>query len=110
MRTYQYHCDQDDGGCDNLIEIKCAYADKDQNKPKSCSKCKKRKSIHEVFGGGAALFIHNTLGVLVDKNNNKISADEKHHLNEKHNAYKKLKNSEGSWVQTPDGLKHESQL
>jgi primosomal protein N' len=93
MPTYTFECDEDSGGCGEIIEIRCAYAEKQSNKPKSCPKCKKRKSIIELFGSSNSIYIPKTLGSLVDKNTSKISTDEKIHLTKKHNEYKRDKSN-----------------
>ena len=107
MPTYEFECDPDNGGCGHRIEISCTYAEKEDNQPKSCPKCRKRKPLYEVFGGGNSVFIPVTIGSLIDKNNSRISADEKHHLNKKHNEYKERKEpsmveQDGRFVRNPD--------
>ena len=103
MPTYQFYCDPDEGGCGNATEISCSFDDKEKSRPKSCRKCRKRKAIIEIFGGGAYLFIPETLGHTMDRNSSKMSEDEKHHLNKKHNEYREPK---GSWVATENGMVH----
>lgn len=110
MPTYQFQCDPDDGGCGKVIEIRCSYSDKKENQPKFCPNCRKRKTIYEVFSGGQLDFIPKTVGHLADKNSSKISADEKHHLTEKHNEYRNKPSKESSWVETEQGVVHRSQL
>ena len=105
MPTYQFYCDPEDGGCSNIIEFNCLFSEKAENQPKSCNKCKKRKSLRELFGG-EVVHIPRTLGSLADKRTAKLSEDEKNHLTIKNNSYR----TRGSWVETPDGLKHKSQL
>jgi putative FmdB family regulatory protein len=107
MPTYEYYCDPEDGGCGNSIEIRCSFEDKESNKPKSCRKCRKRKALREVFGS-TETFIPKTLGSLMDKNSDKMSADEKHHLHKVHNAYKESK--EPSWIPTDKGMVHKNKL
>ena len=102
MPTYEYLCDEDDGGCGNIIEVSCLMSERENNLPKSCPKCKKRKSIRQLYGVGA-LHMPSTLGSLADKQTGKMSDDEKHHLTKKHNAYKETNNS---WESTPHGIKH----
>lgn len=105
MPTYEFYCDPDEGGCGHVIEITCSYSDKDKSRPKSCPKCRKRKALIEIFGG-ASVFIPKTLGHSIDKNSAKISEDEKHHLNNKHNEYKKSDNEGPSWIATDNGMVH----
>lgn len=104
MPTYEFLCDPDESGCGNVIEIKCSYDDKQKSKPKSCPKCRKRKALIELFGDSQVI-IPKTLGYRIDKNSSKLSEDEKHHLNKKHNDYKESTN-EPSWTSTPDGFVH----
>lgn len=108
MPTYEFYCDPDDGGCGNVIEIRCSFDDKDTNQPKSCRKCRKRKALREVFGSADA-FIPKTVGSLIDKNSGKMSEDEKQHLNKVHNAYKE-KGDGPSWIPTENGMVHRSKL
>lgn len=109
MPTYEFYCDPDEGGCGNVIEIRCSFEEKDNNQPKSCRKCRKRKALRELFGNADA-FIPKTVGHLIDKNSSKMSEDEKHHLHKVHNAYKESKDDGPSWVSTENGMVHRSKL
>lgn len=108
MPTYQFHCDPDEGGCNHVVEIRCSFKNKELNRPKSCPKCRKRKSIVELFGG-SMVHIPVTLGSFADKKTGKMSEDERTHLKIKQNEYKKSR-TESSWVGTPDGMVHKSKL
>ena len=101
MPTYQFQCDPDDKGCGEVIEVKCSFDDKEQNKPKSCPKCRKRKTIFEVFGTHNPVHIPCTLGMLADKNTSKMSKDEKIHRSKKDNEYKEHKHP--GFIENPDG-------
>ena len=104
MPTYEYNCDIEEGGCGETIEVRCSFSNKEQNRPKSCPKCRKRKYLYEVFSGGSSTLVPKTLGHLVDKNSSKISADEKYHLQKKHNEYR---NPGGKWVDGKGGIRRE---
>ena len=103
--TYEFYCDPEEGGCGHQMEIQCRFADKAKNTPKSCKKCRKRKSIREMYGGGSSTFVPKTLGHHVDKQSARMSADEKHHIHTKNNDYRD-KSTEPNWVSTPDGMVH----
>jgi hypothetical protein len=79
----------------------------DDNRPKSCPKCRKRKSLTSVFFP-PNVNIPSTLGSIAEKNTDRLSEDEKHHLNKKHNEYKD--SSEPSWVSTDNGMVHKDKL
>ena len=108
MPTYQYLCDQDDGGCNHVIEVTCSMSDRQAIQPKSCPKCRKRKSIRQVFCL-AGCNINTTFGSHIDKQSDKMSEDEKHHLHEKHYAYRKG-DGQPSWVQVGDKIVHRDEL
>lgn len=108
MPTYQYLCDSDDGGCDNVIEVNCLMSEKNDKQPKSCPSCNKRKSLRRVFGF-SEIHIPTTLGSFADKQASKLSEDERHHLNEKNNEYRKG-DGQPSFVQVGDRLVHRSEL
>jgi len=109
MPTYQFHCDPDEKGCDHLVEVFCLYSQLEEKKPKSCPNCRKRKPFKKVLGGNPTLLMNNTLGMRVDKNSNKLSEDEKHHLQTKHNDYKD-KSDGPAWVDTGERIAHRDEL
>jgi len=76
-------------------------SEKDDKQPKSCPACRKRKPLHQLFGC-AEVHVHTTLGVYADKQSTKLSADERHHLTNKHNEYRKS-DGQPSFVQQSDG-------
>ena len=100
MPTYEFQCDEDRGGCNNVVTIRCSYGEKKQNRPKSCPKCRKRKTIIELFGSPNPI-IPKTLGSIAEKNSDKISADEKAHIHNKNNEYRKKDGP--SWIEGPGG-------
>ena len=108
MPTYQFQCDPDEGGCGHIMEIKCSFEDKKKNQPKSCPKCRKRKTIFELFGTANPVHIPVTLGSYADKKTAKMSEDEKHHRNIEDNKYKQHKHPgfiegpEGRMIRNPD--------
>ena len=108
MPTYEFYCDPEEGGCGNLIQISCPFAEKEEKRPKSCKKCRKRKSLIENFGGDTALLVHSTLGSHIDKQSSKMSEDEKQHLKNRHNEYRKKDGP--SWVSTENGMVHRKNL
>lgn len=101
MPTYEFLCDEDDKGCGEVITITCSASELDKEKPKSCPKCKKRKSIRRVYVV-PQVSIPKTLGYYADKNSNKKSADELHHIETKNNEYKK--NKVKPWISTENGI------
>lgn len=104
MARYVYICDSNLSGCGRIIEFECLISELDELKPKSCPVCKKRKSLHQFFSPPTPS-IPKTLGSLADKNHAKMSDDEKHHILEKNNAYRK--SSTGRWHSTPEGIVHD---
>ena len=109
MPTYQFLCDSDDGGCDHVMEIICLASDREELRPKSCPKCRKRKTIHQVFGDIKS-HIPKTLGYHADKQASKLSEDERTHLNKKHNEYKQPSKDGPSFVEVDGRFVHRSQL
>ena len=89
MPVYSFTCDNEDGGCGHNYEIVKSMSEIEGFKPK-CPKCKKKKSFQN-FGGVNVIEGPKTLGSLADKNTAKMSADEKHYIYEKNNAYRKQK-------------------
>ncbi len=108
MPTYQYICDTDDEGCGSVIEVTCRMSNREENIPKSCPECHMGKALHQLFGYGS-VYVPTTLGSMVDKNTDKLSVDEKHHLKTKHNKYREH-DGQPSFVNTPEGLVHRSKL
>lgn len=103
MPQYQFECNKDNGGCGNIIPLECLMSELDNKQPKSCPKCHKRKSIRQVLFPPIA-HIPCTLGSLAEKNTASKSDDERHHLTEKFNEYKKP--TAPSWVDTDNGIVH----
>lgn len=109
MPTYEYLCDSDDGGCDEVIKVTCLMSEQDDKQVKSCPNCNKRKPLRRLFGCADA-HIHTTLGAFADKRNGKLSEDERHHLENKHNDYRKSDGEGPSFVQVGDRLVHRDNL
>lgn len=101
MPTYEFCCDEENGGCGNVIEISCSFDDLDDKKPKSCPKCHKRKTIYRLFGWGANN-IPCTLGSHAEKNHTKMSDEQKHEIHMKDTAYLRQDNF---WKATPEGMR-----
>ena len=76
-------------------------SEKDDNKPKSCPSCRKRKPIFEVYGD-AMISVPKTLGSLAEKNAKNMSEDEKQHRHHENNKYRE---TAPSWESTQDGIK-----
>lgn len=108
MPQYRYECRQDLDGCGHIIDFECLMSELDDNRPKSCPKCRKRKSLQPILFT-PTVNIPNTLGSRADKNTDTISADEQHHLTKEHNAYKE-ESAEPSWVSTEKGMVHKDSL
>lgn len=100
MPTYIFKCDEEEG-CGHEWEFKCLMSELDDKKPKSCPQCKKRKTIHQVFGD-VAVNIPKTLGSLADRNTSRLSEDERTHLHKKHHEYK---DAPPTWESTSEGIK-----
>lgn len=99
MPQYKMTCRKNLGGCGHVIEFTCLMSELKEKRPKSCPKCKKRKTLQSIFFTPSTQF-YETLGHTADKNAEKISVDEKHHLTKQHNAYRK---SDTKWIQGPNG-------
>ncbi len=84
---YNFECYKEDGGCGSQFEISCSMSEISELKPK-CPECGKKKAVSRVFGG-IVVSTTRTLGGLIDKNTAKLSEDNKQHLHEKHNSYRK---------------------
>ena len=90
MVTQEYICDPDEGGCNFILEQVEQYGQKARKICPQCRKWKLRRILHVAYGrviGGTST----TLGSLADKNDAKLSQDEKDHLSIKHNEYKHAK-------------------
>lgn len=103
MPTYTFKCDEDTG-CGHIWEFTCLMSELDEKRPKSCPQCKKRKSIHQVFGD-VTVSLPKTLGSLAERNTNRMSEDERTHLHKKHNEYRE---APPSWEATKDGIKRKN--
>lgn len=85
MPTYTYQCPS----CGDF-EFRSSMSDY-KNKVK-CPKCKKLSPRNVLSDAESTIVIGDsspkTVGAMAERNADKLSADEKHHLNKKHNAYK----------------------
>ncbi len=96
MARYTFLCDEDDSGCGHTFEIACSISEYEEkiDRPQTCPECRKIKSVRRDLQSDAIMYVGDstpkTLGAKCDKNSSRISADEKHHLNKKHNAYKEV--------------------
>lgn len=99
MPQYNMQCLESEGGCGHIIEFTCLMSELEEKRPKSCPKCRKRKTLQSMFFPPSAQVL-TTLGHYADKNADKISADEKHHLTKEHNSYKER---DTKWVEGPGG-------
>ena len=106
MPKYIYECIGENGGCGHVWDFTCLMSELDDKKPKSCPQCKKRKPIAQRYGN-INVSVPKTLGSLADRNARTLSLDEKHHLDTKHNEYKK---APPSWQPTPDGMVHKPSI
>lgn len=107
MPQYEFQCKESLGGCGHTFLFTCPMSQLDEKKPKSCPECHKRKTIEPVFFAFTAN-IPNTLGSRADTNSDRMSADEKHHINKKNNEYKEGKAED--WIQTSQGMVHKDKV
>lgn len=90
MPTYSYHCDS----CDKDFEL--FFYIKDYQEQPKCQFCQKKKTYRLYIQDAATLNASvrkadselKTIGDLADRNRDRMSNDEKHHLYQKHNDYK----------------------
>lgn len=87
---YSFYCFADEGGCNYPFTI-ISTMDKISNLKPKCPNCGKTRSVFRDF---AADTIHGnagtkTLGMLAEKNANRMSEDEKKALHDKHHEYMK---------------------
>lgn len=91
MPTYSYHCDK----CNKDFEL--FFYIKDYVENPSCNFCKNNKSIHRLYSKDIITQATSvkktdselkTLGDLANRNRDKMSSDQREHLDKKHNEYK----------------------
>lgn len=106
MPQYPFLCDPNEGGCGNTLTLECSISEYPTKQRKSCPKCKKRKPwIRDFSHNDNPVFMPKSLGHHIDRQSDRMSADEKHHLTTKHNEYKDQR-PPSSWTPTPDGMIH----
>lgn len=93
MPIYSFECDTEKGGCGERFENSFSFREYDEKVKRyliPCPNCKKRKPIIVLIDTPLYVGVKGgvTLGSLIDKNSDKLSADEKQALHKKHNAYK----------------------
>jgi putative FmdB family regulatory protein len=101
MPSYSYRCEK----CQETIEIFCSIgAYKDQIKCKHCKKLISRDYNTDMATINSTIKKSDcelkTIGDLAQRNNDKMSDDEKVHLHQKHNAYKDKKDQ----TELPKGM------
>ena len=99
MPQYRLQCLESEGGCGHVIDFECLMSELDEKRPKSCPNCRKRKPLKSVFFSPKAHLLE-SIGHIADVNTDKISDDEKYHINKKNNEYKE---SDTKWVEGPGG-------
>jgi hypothetical protein len=87
MPTYAFICNPELDGCNQHYDVEVPMSKISEYKAK-CPKCKKSVSYQD-FSGQSTFGPNKTLGSLADKNNDRMSDDEKKFLNLKNNAYRK---------------------
>lgn len=87
---YTFLCEN----CNHRFEISCPlneYDDKIDGKTHTCPNCNSLSAKRDFETDLKSITYQEnpkTLGSLCDKNSDKMSSDEKHHLYKKHNSYK----------------------
>lgn len=84
MPVYCFECDK----CGTKFEKKMSF---ESYKIPKCINCKSKTFRDYLSEDNVIIRPQNTLGSQADKNSDKFSDDYKKYLNEKHNAYKKLR-------------------
>ena len=106
MPKYSFLCDTNDGGCDHRFDKSLTFTQYDEFKTKHtvvCPSCKKRKYIRIPPNIPTVIDITpTTVGALTERNSSRISADEKHHIAQKHTDYRRNKGREAQPL--PDGM------
>lgn len=88
MPVYSFTCNAEKGGCGHVYEEEMSM-DKISKYKAVCPQCKKKKSYINYTTN--IIPPSKTLGMLADKNSDKMSEDYKSHLLDKNNEYKKKK-------------------
>ena len=79
MPEYIYSCAKEDGGCGDSFSLIMSVSQVDDNNRPKCPKCKKNSAVHRDFKeeNSHADAGPSTIGMLMDKNTDKLSTDEK---------------------------------
>ena len=108
MPTYVFKCEE----CDHELEVEQSIKKPTPNK-KKCPNCKKDKLIRLLF----APHVYNkpgddsiTLGLLADRNTERLTSDQKEAIDEKHGRKKEKKNGKQFWETSKKNMKKISEM
>ena len=108
MPTYVFKCEE----CDHQLEVEQSIKKPTPNK-KKCPNCKKDKLIRLLF----APHVYNkpgddsiTLGLLADRNTERLTSDQKEAIDEKHGRKKEKKNGKQFWETSKKNMKKISEM
>lgn len=102
MPEYTYYCDE----CSDKFCIVCSIRDYDEHA--KCIRCRSKKTFRlykdDLTTLNTSIKLSDseikTLGHLANRNSERLSSDEKEHLNTKHNSYK----DSGIEINLPTGM------
>jgi hypothetical protein len=106
LPTYTFICDQEDGGCGNEFELFMLMCD--YSSTQVCPQCHSLKHVRRNLQAdqlNTSVKLSDDeikLGHLAHRNTERLSNDEKAHLDYKHNEYKYHKRG----GELPKGMKH----
>ena len=108
MPTYVFKCEE----CDHHLEVEQSIKKPTPNK-KKCPNCKKDKLIRLLF----APHVYNkpgddsiTLGLLSDRNTERLTSDQKEAIDEKHGRKKEKKKGKQFWETSDKNMKKISEM
>tara|TARA_R110002074_G_scaffold390889_1_gene575171 strand:+ start:430 stop:798 length:369 start_codon:yes stop_codon:yes gene_type:complete len=108
MPTYVFKCEE----CDHHLEVEQSIKKPTPNK-KRCPNCKKDKLIRLLF----APHVYNkpgddniTLGLLADRNTERLTSDQKEAIDEKHGRKKEKKEGSQFWETSKKNMKKISEM
>ena len=99
MPQYTFLCDEDTGGCNHSFTKSLSFKEYDEwakNKQLACPSCNKRKHVYIPINTDVTVIDISpvSLGALQERNSDKLSKDEKVHLNRKHTEYLREKDND----------------
>ena len=92
MPVYSFLCDKEEDGCNKRFQKTLSFTEYDEkviHNRVTCPNCKKRKPVIVELNTPLHVGVSGrTVGVIAERNDTRISKDEKHHLHKKNNAYR----------------------